>query len=351
MVAVADRVPESVTLSFSNGSLSQLPASLVLAFAAGATRSIVFNGASWPTQPGLLYTNATATLGLAAVDQYGNPTPGFTGSVTVNAYNSLTSEFNQPGQLRNSSLRSISVTLVNGSASVKVNDTVAETATFGLSNCSVAGLSLGANELLSFASTASSACRYYTVISAFGSAFYDFPVKSTGGTGAFAAWPAGTFIPLNTSQTIKVTVYCVPNAASTTRDASVNNIQLTLNFSHNQTALINGPCNMTAGVCYLFFQSYAAGNMSISVVDYGPRLFNWPAPYYVLFAQNTPIIWSVSGQGGTTDGSALVPQLVTMTGQTFMCGQNFSQPPLVQLQDSVTSLVASCPVTPSTRPT
>ena len=193
--------------------------------------------------------------------------------------------------------------------------------------------------------------REGTVVGVFGSAYYDFPAYSSWYY-ASSAWPPGVYyspnqyVPLNTSQNVQVTLYCEDGSGNL--DSTVSGPQYTLTFSHNQTAVINGPCTMTGGVCTVYFQSFAAGYMTFAVrdVNLADKQFAYPATNNtVLFYQNPPIIWGVTGQSGTTDGNSLRQQVVTLTGQTFMCGQDFVTPPLIQLVDGITGLVGNCTVT------
>ena len=332
-VLVRSTINDTLRVTFSGSTYSSPTTVLTVVLSVGQLAQIVLKGATWPGS--LLKTTSSATVTVAAEDQYGNAVVSYNGGVTVQCSGSAIVVSPSQGS-------SIALAIISGAATLVVNDTTAQTVSLTLSNATLtnSGISMGNSLSLSFAS---GACVQYVVNSVFGSAYYDFPAVSPG-TGAFKSWPAGSLVPFNTSQNIQVTIQCQSTTGSI--DISVQSIQLSLSFSHNQTAIINGNCTMVNGTCIIYFQSYAAGNMTFTVTDVGTsKGFTMPAATKLSFTQNVPLVWSVTGQQQTTDGSTIVNQYITLTGQTFMCGQNFSQPPVIQLSDSVTGLVANCPVT------
>ena len=332
-VVISSTINDTLRITFSGSTYLSPSTVLTVVFSVGQLAQIVFSGAVWPGA--LLLTTSSANVTVAAQDQYGNPVVSFSGWASLQCSGSATA-------VKPSSGSTIKFRFTTGTAVITVSDTQAETVSLNLFNSTLtaAGVRMGPNLALSFAS---GQCVKYVVSSILGSAYYDFPYISTG-VGAFAAWPQGSLVPLNTSQSVQVTVQC--RSTTNSVDLTVQNIQLGLAFSHNQTALINGVCTMVNGTCVVYFQSFAAGNVSLTVQDVGAaKGFSIPATITVAFKQNVPIIWSVTGQQQTTDGSTIVSQYITLTGQTFMCAQNFSRPPLIQLSDSNTGLLTTCIVT------
>ena len=346
VVQVSDSKVERVLVNVSQsavtspGSLQLLsPSRLVnVSFAVGAAAAVAVTNVTWLGKPQvLLLAGSTAYLTLQVVDQYANPVTAFAGQVIAMATA-------HSGLWVGSSLASnATVSLVAGSATLKLNDSSAEVATVAFLDSFSTNLSMPAAYAVPYSS---GACVQYVVSSVLGSAYYDFPIVNPG-TGIFTRYGrTGSDVPMNLSQSIQMTVQCQDGSGAV--DASVQGLSLTATFSHNQSALINGPCTFVNGSCFLYFQSFAAGNMTVNVSEAGARTsLTLPAPTRVLFAQLVPIIWNVSPQQLTTDGSTIVPQVITITGQGFMCGQNFTRPPLVQLSDPNTTptLVTNCTVT------
>ena len=346
---VSDWVNELVQVNFSHSSLSypsSLPLSsppfnLSVAFAVGAVRQLSFTNTTWLGKPQvLLLAGSTAYLTLQAQDQYGNLVPTFSGQVTAVAGGKAGSLW-----VGSSLLPNASVSLLSGTATLRLNDSSAEVASVSLQDTYFTNLTLPSPFPVPYSS---GACTQYVVSSVLGSAYYDFPIVNPG-VAPFTSYGAkGSDIPMNISQNVQLTIQCQSGSGAV--DLTVQGVTpaLTATFSHSQAAVINGPCTFVNGSCYLYVQSFTGGNLTVNVTEVGARSnLLLPSPLRILFKQLQPIVWSVSPQRLTTDGSTIVSQVITLTGQGFMCYQNFTSPPLVQLSDPNTSptLVSNCSVT------
>ena len=344
-VNVRDSVAELVQLSFSQSQLlspSSLPlaspsSNLSVAFAVGAVRQLAFTNTTWLGKPSvLLLAGATAYVTVQAQDAFGNLVPSFSGQVTAVATK------NSRLWVGSALLASSALSLLAGTATVRLNDSSSEVAAVQLLDSYGTNLTMPSPYSVPYSS---GACVQYVVSSVLGSAYYDFPIVNPG-TGIFTSFGSkGSDIALNISQSVQITIQC--QDASGALDKSVQGVTLTATFSHNQTAVINGPCAFVNGSCALYVQSFTGGNVTVNVTESGSRSnLLLPAPQRILFKQLQPIVWTVSPQQLTTDGSSVSPQLITLTGQGFMCYQNFNTPPVVQLSDSNTSptLISNCTV-------
>ena len=343
-VSVFDKVAEPVRISFT-GSTYQPPAPVNISFSPGAVVSVGWGPATWTnsTLGGPLTPGLTVLQLILAQDQYGNPT-NFTGrvmwNITQNAGRAYTYYVNG-----GTTLQQFQINITQGVGSVRVNGSQQLNSYQALTDTWGTGLLMPKQKQLSFGA---GKCIQYNVTSVYGSSNYDFPWYTTNAMySSTVTVPAGgNYVPFNTSQSIRVKISCTD--ATNVTDTTVNGPQVTLVFSHNQIIIIGSQsCTLVSGVCTLYYQSFAGGFMSVQAVDYvaaSRGIYSYASPTTVLFAQSVPIIWGVTGQGGTTDGNSLVTQLVTLTGQTFMCGQDFNTPPLIQLVDGVTGLVGNCTV-------
>ena len=352
-LSISDVVAHSVLVSFSQAQLTAPYAtsllapspSLTIAFAVGATAQLAFTDTTWAGKPSaLLLAGATAYVSVQAEDQFGNAVTAWSGS--VNAVASASAAFwTATGALQ----QSLNVSLVAGAATLRLNDSSAETPSIRLVDAFRTGLSMPAALPVSFSS---GACVKYAVASVMGSAYYDFPIVNPGGGAFTKLGAAGSDLPLNISQNVRITVQCQDKNGqldpSVQGSLSQNVLILSATFSHNQTAVINGPCAFSNGSCFLYFQSFTGGNVNVTIVEAGVQTgLSLPAPVRVPFKQLVPIVWGVTPMRLTTDGSSITPQLITITGQGFMCYQNWSQAPVVQLNDpnTVPVLTTNCTVT------
>ena len=328
-LSISDSVSELVQVSFSSSVLSypsslslSSPSPVTVSFAVGAVRQLVFTNTTWLGKPQrLLLAGSTAYLTLQAQDRYGNLVPTFTGQVTAVVGG-------QSSQLwvGSSLVSSSAVSLLSGTATIRVNDSSAEVASVSLVDTYSTNLTLPSTYPIPYSS---GACVQYVISSVMGSAYYDFPIVNPGVSPFTSYGNKGGDIPMNISQNVQVTIQCQDSSGAV--DLTVQGVTpaLTATFSHNQTAVINGACTFVNGSCFLYIQSFTGGNVTVNVTEVGARSnLALPSPLRVLFKQLQPIVWSVSPQQLTTDGSTIVSQVITVTGQGFMCGQNFSNPPL-----------------------
>jgi hypothetical protein len=208
VVVISDTKVETVFVNVSHSAVTspsalplQSPAFLLnVTFAVGAASALSVANVTWLGKPQvLLLVGSTAYVSVQVVDQYLNPVSSYNGQVTAvaTAHSAL--------WVGSSLVPNTSLTLIAGSATLKLNDSSAEVANVLFVDTFSTNLSMPSAYAVSFSS---GACVQYVVSSVMGSAYYDFPIVNTGASVFSKYSKQGGDIPMNISQNVQMTIQC-----------------------------------------------------------------------------------------------------------------------------------------------